>query len=153
LLGPGGSVADPGCLSRNPDPDFYPSWIPDPKTATKERVEKKLVVINSHKFHKIVQYSIFAMLKKNFWANFKRIIELFTQKIVKKFSKIWAWDLGSEIRDPGPGKNLSRIPEPGVKWHLIPDPDPQHWMGIPLLRVFLAITEKSVSSRSSGSRS
>jgi hypothetical protein len=29
------SVADPGCLSRIPDPDFYPSRIPDPKTATK----------------------------------------------------------------------------------------------------------------------
>ncbi len=40
-----GSVADPGCLSRIPDPDFYPSRIPDPKTATKERGEKKLVVI------------------------------------------------------------------------------------------------------------
>jgi hypothetical protein len=24
-----------------PDPDFYPSRIPDPKTATKERDEKK----------------------------------------------------------------------------------------------------------------
>jgi hypothetical protein len=23
------SVADPGCLSRVPDPDFYPSRIPD----------------------------------------------------------------------------------------------------------------------------
>jgi hypothetical protein len=40
------SVAYPGCLSRIPDPDFYPSripdlesWIPDPKTATKERGE------------------------------------------------------------------------------------------------------------------
>jgi hypothetical protein len=31
-----GSVADPG-------PDFYPSRIPDPKTATKERGEKKLL--------------------------------------------------------------------------------------------------------------
>jgi hypothetical protein len=53
------SVADPGCLSRIPDPDFYPSRIPDPgsrisdpgsripdpKTATKEIGEKKLVVI------------------------------------------------------------------------------------------------------------
>jgi hypothetical protein len=28
-----------------PDPDFYPSRIPDPKTPTKERGEKKLVVI------------------------------------------------------------------------------------------------------------
>jgi hypothetical protein len=39
------SVADPGCLSRIPDPDFYPSKIQDPKTATKERGEKKFVVI------------------------------------------------------------------------------------------------------------
>jgi hypothetical protein len=46
------SVADPGCLSLIPDPDFYPSRIPDlgsripdPKTATKERGEKKFVVI------------------------------------------------------------------------------------------------------------
>jgi hypothetical protein len=39
-----GSVADPGCLSRIPDPDFYPSRIPDlgpdPKTGRKERGEK-----------------------------------------------------------------------------------------------------------------
>jgi hypothetical protein len=28
-----------------PDPDFYPSRIPDPKTATKERGEKKFGVI------------------------------------------------------------------------------------------------------------
>jgi hypothetical protein len=34
------SVANPGCLSRIPDPVFYPSRIPDPKTATKERGEK-----------------------------------------------------------------------------------------------------------------
>jgi len=38
------SVADLGCLSRIPDPDFYPFRIPDPKTPTKERGEKKLVV-------------------------------------------------------------------------------------------------------------
>jgi len=28
-----------------PDPDFYPSRIPDPKTATKERGEKNFDVI------------------------------------------------------------------------------------------------------------
>jgi hypothetical protein len=39
------SVADPGCLSQIPDPEFYPSRIPDPKTVTKERGEKKFVVI------------------------------------------------------------------------------------------------------------
>jgi hypothetical protein len=38
------SVADPGCLSRIPDPDFYPSRIPDPKTATEEGGEKKFVI-------------------------------------------------------------------------------------------------------------
>jgi hypothetical protein len=38
------SVADPGCLSWIPDPDLYPSRIPDPKTSTKERGEKKLVI-------------------------------------------------------------------------------------------------------------
>jgi hypothetical protein len=27
-----------------PDPNFYPSQIPDPKTATKEEVKKKLIV-------------------------------------------------------------------------------------------------------------
>jgi hypothetical protein len=27
-----------------PDPNFYPFWIPDPKTATKKRGEKKFVV-------------------------------------------------------------------------------------------------------------
>jgi hypothetical protein len=39
------SVADPGCLSRIPEPDFYLSRISDPKTATKERGEKKFVII------------------------------------------------------------------------------------------------------------
>jgi hypothetical protein len=40
------------------------------------------------------------MLKKRIWANFQRIIELFTQNIFTKLSKIWVWDPGSEIRDP-----------------------------------------------------
>jgi hypothetical protein len=44
----------------------------------------------------------------------QRIIELFNQKIVTKFSKkIWVWG-------PGSGKNLFRIPDPGVK--KAPDP-------------------------------
>jgi hypothetical protein len=51
------SVADPGCLSRNPDPDFYPSQIPDPRTrisdpgsknSNKKRGEKKFGVIPFH---------------------------------------------------------------------------------------------------------
>jgi hypothetical protein len=78
-----------------PDPDFYPSdlgsWIPDPKTARKDIGEKNLLsylifgVINLRKLN----YFIFEMLKKKIWANFQRIIGLFTQKIVSKLSKIW----------------------------------------------------------------
>jgi hypothetical protein len=38
------------------------------------------------------------MLKKKIWANFQRIIELFTQKIFTKLSKIWVWDQRFGIR-------------------------------------------------------
>jgi hypothetical protein len=43
-----------------------------------------------HKYHIIVNYFIFEVLKKKILTNFQRIIELFTQKIVTKLSKIWA---------------------------------------------------------------
>ncbi len=110
--------------------DVYPgSRIPDPKTATKERGEKKCVVITFYVATNFTKLQIILVLKwwrKKIWANFQRIIELFTQKIVTKLSKIWIWDLGSEIRDPE-----KPIPDPGSRgqkgtgsW--IPDPDPQH---------------------------
>ncbi len=107
-----------------PDPGswFYPSRIPDPKTVTKERGEKFFFCHTfsfSHKFHKIVKYFIFGSLKTKIWANFQRIIELFTQKIVKNMG------LGSEIRDPEKTYSGSRIQ--WSKRHRIPDPDPQHW--------------------------
>jgi hypothetical protein len=111
------SLADPGCLSRIPDPNFYPSRIPDQKTATKERGEKKMCCHNflcSHKFHKIASFEV---LKKKIWVNFQKIIELITQKIFNKLSKIWVWDPRSGIRK-------KPIPDPGVK----KDPDPQHWV-------------------------
>ncbi len=47
---------------------------------------------------KKLNYFIFEMLKEKIWAN---------------FPKIWVWD-------PGSGKNLFRIPDPGVK--KTPDP-------------------------------
>jgi hypothetical protein len=74
-----------------PDPDFYPSRIPDPKTATKEKSEKKFVVIPFLVATNFTKF-IFAMLKKKIWASFQRIIELFTQKFVTKLS--------TEIREP-----------------------------------------------------
>jgi hypothetical protein len=57
------------------------SQLPDPKTATKERGEKNCchTFFYSHKFNKIVNYFMFEMRNKKIWANFQRIIELFTQ--------------------------------------------------------------------------
>jgi hypothetical protein len=60
------------------------------------------------------------MLKKKVWANFRRILEHFTQKIVTTLPKILDWDLGSEIRDPEKTYSGSLIPDPGVK--NTPDP-------------------------------
>jgi hypothetical protein len=62
----------------------------------------------SHKFHRIENYFSFLVLKKKIWANFQRIIELFTQKIVSKFSKIWVWD-------PRSGVRKNPIPDPGSR--------------------------------------
>ncbi len=93
-----------------PDPDFYPSRIPDPKSATKERGKKICchTFLCSHKFHKIEYYFSFELLKKIIWAIFQRIIALFTQKIVTKLSKIWVWDPRSGIRK-------KPIPHPGSR--------------------------------------
>ena len=111
------SVADPGCLSRIPDPDFYPSRIPgpgsripDPKPATKERGEKKIchTFFCSHKFHKMWNYLIFELLKKKVWAKFQRIMEHGTQKVVNKLSKIWVWDTD-------PGSRGQKAPNPGSR--------------------------------------
>ncbi len=49
------------------------------------------------------------MPKKKICANYRT----FYPKIVTKLSNIWFWD-------PGSGKNLFRIPDPGVK--KAPDP-------------------------------
>ncbi len=115
-----------------PDPG---SRIPDPKIVTKERGEKNLLsyFFCSHKIHKIEYYVIFEMLKKKIWANFQRIVEVFTQKIFNMLSNIWVWDPGSGIRDPGseirdPEKIYSGSRIQGSKRHRIPDPDPQHWL-------------------------
>ncbi len=87
--------------------DVYPgSWflpIPDPgsKTATKERGGKKILVLKCR--------------RKKFGPIFLRIIELFTQTFVKKLLKIWSWDPGSRIRDPGSGIRKKPIPDPGSR--------------------------------------
>jgi hypothetical protein len=59
---------DPGCLSRIPDPDFYPSRIRDPTTAPKE--EGKIffpTIFVATNIIKIVNNFIFEQVK-NFFA-------------------------------------------------------------------------------------
>ncbi len=131
LLVPGGKKSGSG--SWIPDPptlmfavlrilDVYPgSWFlpildPGSKNSNKREGWKKIwchTFLFSHKFHEVVHYFSFEVLKKKIWANFQRIVELLAQKIVTKLSKVWVWD-------PGCGKNLFRIPDPGVK--KAPDP-------------------------------
>jgi hypothetical protein len=91
------SVADSGCLSLIPDPDFYPTRIPDPKTARKERREKNLLLhlfLVDTNFTKIVNYFIFELFKNQIWANVQRMIELFIQKLSPSSQKygFGIWD-------------------------------------------------------------
>ncbi len=137
--GSGMFIPDPGSwFLPIPDPG---SRISDPGSKNSNRREgwKKIwchTFTCSHKFHNIVHYFSFEVLKKKIWANSQRIIELFAQKFVIQLSKVkygfgirdprsGIRDPRSGIRDPGSGKNLFRIP--GSKRHRIPDPDPQHW--------------------------
>ena len=99
------SVADPGCLSRIPD---LGSRIQKQQQMTGVKNFFCQTNFCSHKFHKTEYFYIFDKLNKKNWPNFPRIIEVFTQKIVTKPSKIWVWD-------PGSGKNLFRIPDPGSR--------------------------------------
>jgi hypothetical protein len=111
---PGSRISDPGSLISDPGS----------KDSNKREGLKKFVVITfsvATKFHKIANYFSFEVLKKKIWANFQRILELFTQKIVNKLSKIWwVWEPGSVIRKkpiPDPGSGIQ-----GSKRHRIPDP-------------------------------
>ncbi len=93
------------------------------KIATKARGKKICYTFFcSHKLHKIKYYFIFQTPKKKIWANFQRIIELLLKKLSLSSQKygFGIWDPWSEIRDPGCGKNLFWIPDPGIK--KAPDP-------------------------------
>jgi hypothetical protein len=111
------SVADPGCLSRIPDPDFYPfripdprsriqdlgsgSRIPDPKTATKERGEKKLVVkpfFVATNFTKLKIILFFKCLRKKFGPVFKELLNFLPKNLSLSSEKY-----GVGIRDPRSG--------------------------------------------------
>jgi hypothetical protein len=104
-----------------PDPDLYPTRIPDSTTATKEkRKNLSSYLFCSPKYHKIKNYFIFEQVKTKIWANLQM------QKIATKLSKIWVWN---------PGKNLFRLLNQGSKRHQIPGPDPQHWCHLMMVGV------------------
>jgi hypothetical protein len=87
LSGLSSSVADPGCLFRIPDPDFYPFRIPDPKTAIKERGEKKFVVKSffvATDFTKLKIILFFLYAEEKNLGQFSKNYRTFTQKFVTK---------------------------------------------------------------------
>jgi hypothetical protein len=62
--------------------------------------------------YKIVNYFIFKQVpgyeRKSFEPVHYKLHHTFNPKIVFKLSKIWVWDLESEIRDSETGKNRKR---------------------------------------------
>ncbi len=103
------------CLSRIPDPDFYPlpgSRISDPGSRIQKQLQKrgvKKTLFSSIYLYPQISQNVklfyFELMKKKFLAKFQRIIELFTQK----------YEFGIQ----------------GSKRYRIPDPDPQHCFSRP----------------------
>ncbi len=125
------SVADPGCPSL--DPDLGSRF----QKQQKRQGWKKMywTFFRSHKNHQIENYINFELVKKKFWANLQRIIELSTKKIVIKLSNICVWD-------PGSGKSLFRIPDPGPGVKKAPDPG----SATPIGEVVRILTENNFST-------
>ncbi len=91
-----------------PDPGSWVLPIPDPgsKNSIKREGWKKIWYHNflySHKFHKIVHYFSFEVLKKKISANFQRILELFTKKLSLSSQKYGFGIRKKPIPDPGSG--------------------------------------------------
>ncbi len=108
-----------------PDPDFCPSRIPDPKTATKERSEKNLNLLSylfwSHKYHKL---KIILFLnwrrKKILAASLQKIIEISLKFVVPIKLSLSSQTFWFRVRDPGSRKKPISDPVSGVK--KAPDP-------------------------------
>ena len=114
------SVADPGCLSRIPDPDFYPSRIPDPgsripdpKTATKDRGEKNSFVKPFFVATNFTKLNIILFLicwRKKFGPIFQELLKFLPKKLSPSPQKY-----GFGIRDPRSGIRKKPIPDPGSR--------------------------------------
>jgi|LakMenE18May11ns_1017448.scaffolds.fasta_scaffold9675196_1 hypothetical protein len=81
-----------------PDPDFYPSRIPDPKTAPKERGEKNIFCKHFFVATNFTKCKIILLLncsRKKFWPNFKELWNFLPKKLSLRYQK---YEFG--IRDP-----------------------------------------------------
>jgi hypothetical protein len=108
-----------------PDPDFYPSRIPDTRSqisdpgsnnSTKKGEYFCCPTISVAKnIIKLQINFIFEQVKKFFFAKTLRIVVLFIHKFFIKLSKIWVRDPGSKIRKtiPDPGSRVKEAPDPG----------------------------------------
>jgi hypothetical protein len=112
------------------DPDFYPSRIPDPKTATKDRGEKfffEKPFFVATNFTKLNIILFLICWRKKFGPIFQELLKVLPKKLSPSPQKY-----GFGIRDPRSG---IRDPEKTYSWSRgkkgtgsrIPDPDPQHW--------------------------
>jgi hypothetical protein len=109
------SVADPGCLSRIPDPDFYPSRIADLGSRIQKQVQKRGVKKKSFVKHFFVATNFpkckiilfFNCSRKKFGQNFKELWKFLPKKLSISSQK---YEFGIQ----------------GSKRHPIPDPDPLH---------------------------
>jgi len=94
---------------------------PGSKISNKRGAKKKIVifVFCSHKYHKIENYFIFELAKKNL-VQLTKNYKNFPPKIVIKLSK---YGFRSGFRDPGSEKKpIFGFRIPGSKRHRIPDP-------------------------------
>jgi hypothetical protein len=100
-------------LSRIPDPDFYPSRIPDPKTASKDWGEKKFVVRLLFVATNFTKLNIILFLKcrrKKFGPNFKELLKFLPKKLSLSSQKY-----GFGIRDSRSGIRKKPILDPGSR--------------------------------------
>ncbi len=109
-----------------PDPGSWFLPIPDPKTATKERGEKKFVVITFYVATNFTKLHIILVLmcwRKKLGPIFKEL-----KNFLPKHLSISSQKYGFKIRDPEKTYSGSKVlGSRGQKRHWIPDPDPQHW--------------------------
>jgi hypothetical protein len=95
----------------------FGSRIPDPKTSTKERGEKKLVVKPFFVATNLTKLKLFYFTNAEEFGNLGQ----FSKNLAKNLS-LSSTKYGVGIRDPRSGKNLFRFPDPGPGVNKASDP-------------------------------